>query len=216
MGDTTTRAAGRTSRRTVVRGAAWSVPLLVVGAPAAQAAVSPCAVATVTTADVTFADLRATCRSRSQDRLAPTIYAGYGRVSLPPSVQVCACPGTRWYRWAGATTTVADFQVEIAGEYLSAARDQYGAPFQLTGAGTSVCRTFALTYRTSASRPYSTFQNAVPVFGNRTEIPLTLTLQQAPAQTGPWTTSATDTASGFAWRDEDLFNTLDFGNCNPR
>lgn len=147
---------GTVSRRTIIKGAAWSVPVLMVGAPAAHAGISQCLVGeSLTVAPNTTMPVRAICTAQSQDLNPVTINASYGSGSLPPFIEVCNCQNDdAWYVWQ-ETDTLSLFQIEVDGVHIDQNSPNQGwrEPFFLPGFGqTGGCRRFQLTYRTADSR----------------------------------------------------------------
>lgn len=213
---------GATSRRTLVRGAAWSVPVMAVSAPAAYAGPSQCqVVGSVQLGPRVYVDVRAVCVSTAQSPSnATTIRQRYGRGYLPAYLEICNCTNTtQWSRWQ-ETDTLSNFQIEVDGVH----NDQNGPgggfrpPFQLPRVGDQGgCKRFNLTYRTSATRPYSPSQTSVPA--NAAAENITYVLQTAPSQTGPWTTTQTFNFTGGAvWRTVGSAGNdpINFNSCSPQ
>lgn len=191
------------TRRNVVKGAAWSVPLMAVGAPAAHAGISQCTVkGSIQVGPKGYVDVRAVCSSQSQTLNPTTIYAKYGRAYLPSYLEICNCENTnQYYRWR-ETDELSNFQIEVDGLH----NDQNGPgqgwrpSFQLPKYGDEGgCKRFNLTYRTSASRPYSSNQNSVP--SNGASVNIQFVLQKGTSDTGPWTDVTTiNVTGGSTWR----------------
>jgi hypothetical protein len=144
------------SRRTIIKGAAWSVPVLMVGAPAAHAGISQCLVnESLTIAPNRTLSVRAICTAQSQSLTPTTINGNYATGNLPPFIEVCNCQNDdAWYVWQ-ETDTLSSFQIEVDGVHIDQNSPNQGwrEPFFLRGFGqTGGCRRFNLTYRTSVSR----------------------------------------------------------------
>lgn len=221
------------SRRAVVKGAAWAVPVLAMGAPAAHAGISRCTVSgSIQMGPNVFTDVDAVCRANAQspDLGVPRIRTGYGRAWLPVYIEICNCTvDSAWYRFR-EVDTLDNFQIEVAGRH----NDQNGSgagfrpAFKLSPVGESGgCQRFPLTYRTSQSRPYSSSLSGIP--GNAVGVTMTVTLQRnastsgsAPSQGDPsWTTVSTFTVSGSVWRTvragtSGSADPVDFGSCAVR
>lgn len=220
---TTPGARPNQTRRTVVKGAAWSVPIMAVGAPAAHAGVSQCEVeGSIQVGPMEFVDVRAVCRGQSQTINPTTIYANYGRAYLPTYLEICNCENTdQWYRWQ-ETDDRSSFQIEVDGVH----NDQNGPgqgwrpSFQLPKYGdVGGCKRFNLTYRTSASRPYSSNQSSVP--GNAQSVDIDFVLEKGPSATGPWTpVTSINVTGGATWRTVGSGgwwgDPVDFGDCDSQ
>ena len=217
----TSEARPHQTRRNVVKGAAWSVPLMAVGAPAAHAGISQCTVTgSIQVGPKQYVDVRAICSSQSQTLNPTTIRANYGRAYLPTYLEICNCENTnQWYRWQ-ETDDLSNFQIEVDGLH----NDQNGPgqgwrpSFQLPKYGdVGGCKRFNLTYRTSASRPYSSNQNSVP--SNGASVNIQFVLQKGPSATGPWTPVTTiNVTGGSTWRtvrNNDWWNSdpVNFNSC---
>ncbi len=184
------------SRRTLVRGAAWTVPVAVATAPAARAGISQCSVgSSITVGPLETLTFRAICTADQTQSLAvnaPAIYTDYGTARLPSYLEICNCQNAAaWYRWQ-EQDTVSNFQIEVDGVHI----DQNGPlqgwrpAFFLAGFGqTGGCQRFGLAYRTSVPR-------------GTTPIPITLNfqLETGPTSTGPWTPLATPSVAGTVAR----------------
>lgn len=183
-------------RRTLVAGAAWSVPVIIATAPAATAGPSQCTVnAGVNVGPFATSRMRAICSSNSQTPTGgTTIWCNYGYVYGPQYLEICNCTGdSAWYSWR-ETDSVSDFQIEVNGiqDDENGPTRGWRPPFKLAPVGESGgCQRFALTYRTSDSRPYNS-STTEPTSGAWTgnTINVTLyrnssTLSTAPAYPGP-------------------------------
>ena len=170
------------SRRTLVRGAAWTVPVISVAATAPAFAASRCSVdGGITVGPNVTTTYRAICASQAQQSSPTTIKAVYGNGELPQYIDICTCDQiTGWYRWR-ETDTLSDFQIEVDGLHADQNGPSQGyrpAVFlDVNPGGTGGCRRFALTYRTSAPRSRT----------NRRSFSITWTLERSTGgQTGPW------------------------------
>lgn len=223
---TTSEVHSRQTRRNVVKGAAWSVPLMAVGAPAAHAGISQCQVkGSIQVGPKEFVDVRAVCRSQSQTINPTTINANYGRAYLPRYLEICNCENTnQWYRWQ-ETDDRSSFQIEVDGLH----NDQNGPgegwrpSFQLPKYGdVGGCKRFNLTYRTSETRPYSSSQNSVP--SEAQSVNIKFVLEKGPSSTGPWTPVTTiNVGGGAVWRTirewspwNGWVDPINFGSCSPQ
>lgn len=201
----TTDTARPTARRTLVRGAAWSVPVMAVSAPAAHAGVSQCSVVgSVQVGPKEYQDTRAVCTAQSQWLTPSTVRSPYGRVYAPRYLEICNCTDTnQWYRWR-ETDTLSNFQIEVDGAHVDQNSSEAGwrSPFQLPKFGdVGGCKRFVLTYRSSAPRPYATNTSTLPAGTARNDFDITFVLQQSSSSTGPWTPVTTLTVTGNStWR----------------
>lgn len=212
MGSSATTSTGST-RRNLVKGAAWSVPLMAVGAPAAHAGISQCEVTgSIQVGPKEFVDVRAICEEDSQELEPETIMANYGRGYLPRYLEICNCTNSdKWYRWQ-ELDTLSSFQIEVDGVH----NDQNGPgqgwrpSFQLPAySDTGGCKKFNLTYRTSRNRPYSSLVNSLPPSNDRDAVNISFVLESGPSSTGPWTHETSLTITGGAtWRI--VQNRIDF------
>mgnify|MGYP003473105226 CR=1 FL=1 len=76
----------------MVRGAAWSVPLVTVAAPAAYAGPSQCTVVgSVQVGPLVPMTVRAICTAQSQFLNPGTLMANYASGSLPAYLEICNC-----------------------------------------------------------------------------------------------------------------------------
>lgn len=145
-----------------MQGAAWSVPIIAVGAPAAYAGPSQCQVGeSYTLGPLVQQPIRAVCSARSQWPVVTddqAINLNYGTAYLPAYLQICNCqqdPG--WYRWREVDTR-SNFQIEVDGVHndQNSSTGGWRPAFWLESFGEEGgCRQFALTYRASASIPRS-------------------------------------------------------------
>lgn len=208
-----TRSRGRSDRppvrrRTVAAGMLWSAPVVVAAAPAAQAGLSLCQVfGSVQVGPNVTTTIRAICTAQSQWLHPGTIYANYATGSLPAYLQICNCQNAdAWYRWR-ETDTLEEFQIEVDGVHIDQNSPAAGwrTPFFLPGFGdTGGCKQFALTYRTSVSRPR-----------NATSVSITFTLETGPTQNGPWTHVTSRTVSGSLRRNSGSGPAnVDFNSCS--
>src|SRR5829696_2776210 len=114
------------SRRTVVRGAAWAVPVLAMGAPAAHAGISQCSVTgSIQIGPNVYSNVDAVCQANAQSPSlgVPRIRTGYGRAFLPVYIEICNCTvDPSWYRFR-EVDTLGNFQIEVAGRH----NDQNGS-----------------------------------------------------------------------------------------
>ena len=190
-------------------GAAWAVPLVAVGAPAAMAGVSKCQVTgSIQVGPNVPTTIRAICTSQSQWLHPGTIKADYASGSLPAYLEICNCQNAdSWYRWR-ETDTVDNFQIEVDGVHVDQNSSAAGwrASFFLPGFGdTGGCKRFALSYRTSVARAVSP----------ATTVSITFQLQSGPTSTGPWTTVTTITVSGTFQRINTPANAaVAFSSCS--
>ncbi|PKH37908.1 hypothetical protein SAMN05192575_101981 [Nocardioides alpinus] len=170
------------SRRTLVRGAAWAVPVISVAATVPAFAASRCSVnGGITVGPNTTTGYRAICSSQAQQSTPTTIKQVYGNGELPQYIDICTCDQiTGWYRWR-ETDTLSGFQIEVDGLHV----DQFGANqgyrpavfLDVNPDGTGGCKRFALSYRTSTERSRT----------NRQNFSITWTLERSTGgQDGPW------------------------------
>jgi len=186
------------TRRHVVRGAAWTVPVIVAVAPVPAFAVSRCGVTGgITVGPNVTTSYRAVCSSQSQQASPPTITTVYGTGQLPQFLQLCTCDSIKgWYRWR-ETDTLSNFQIEVDGVHVDqdGPNAGYRPPVYLdvNAQGLGECKTFPLTYRTSAQRSRT----------QTTSFQITWTLQRSTAGYGPGTSQATVAAG--AWTNVQTF-----------
>lgn len=201
--------ATRPTRRAVVAGAAWAVPLVVVGAPAALAGVSKCQVTgSIQVGPNVPTQIRAICTDQSQWLHPGTIKADYASGSLPAYLEICNCQNAgSWYRWQ-ETDDVSNFQIEVDGVHVDQNSSAAGwrASFLLPGFGeTGGCKRFALTYRTSIERDRNP----------ATPVSITFTLEKGPSATGPWTQVTQLTVNGSFQRNSGSANAnVNFNSCS--
>jgi hypothetical protein len=186
------------SRRTVVRGVAWSVPVVAVVAPVPVFAASRCGVTGgITVGPNQTTSYRAICASQSQQTNPATIKAVYGNGQLPQYLQLCTCDSIKgWYRWR-ETDTLSNFQIEVDGVHV----DQFGPNagyrppvyLDVNAQGLGECRNFVLTYRTSAERSRTQTSN----------FQITWVLQRSTSGFAPGTSQAVVAAG--AWTDVQTF-----------
>lgn len=185
------------TRRNVVRGAAWTAPIIVVAAPVPAFAVSRCGVTGgITVGPNVTTNYRAVCSSQAQQANPATIKAVYGTGQLPQYLQLCTCDSIKgWYRWR-ETDTLSSFQIEVDGVHVdqNGVNAGYRPPVYLdvNAQGVGECRTFPLTYRTSTERSKTT-----------TNFSITWTLQRSTSGYGPGTNLGTVAAG--AWVDVQTF-----------
>lgn len=170
------------NRRTVVRGIAWTTPVIAASTAAPAFAASRCAVAGgITVGPNVTTSYRAICSSQSQQTNPTTIKQVYGTGQLPQYIDICTCDQiTGWYRWR-ETDTLSNFQIEVDGLHADQngpSRGYRPAVFlDIKDPVLGACRRFALTYRTSAQR--SRTQN--------TNFSITWTLERSlGGKNGPW------------------------------
>jgi len=224
-------------RRTLVAGAAWSVPVIIATAPAATAGPSQCTVnAGVNVGPFATSRMRAICSSNSQTPTGgTTIWCNYGYVYGPQYLEICNCTGdSAWYSWR-ETDDVSDFQIKVNGiqDDENGPNQGWRPPFKLAPVGESGgCQRFTLTYRTSDSRPYNN-STTNPTSGAWTDNTINVTLYRhsstsstAPAYPGPnlngtgngWTIVTTTSVPGLKiWRSVGSTGTGDpvnFNNCS--
>ncbi len=198
----------RIGRRSVVAGAAWSVPTVLLVAPAAQAAVSQCTVTgSIQTGPQVSNTMRAICTAQSQWLNPGTLLAIYGVANLPAYLEICNCQNAAsWYRWR-ETDTLSEFQIEVDGVHIDQGSSAagYRNSFFLPGFGTTGgCKRFALTYRTSVARPTT-----------NTDVSVTFELEKATSSSGPWTNVTTLTVSGTVHRNNSTAAAnVDFNTCS--
>lgn len=211
------------TRRNVVRGASWTVPVIAAAAPVPAFAASRCGVTGgITVGPNVTTSYRAVCSSQAQQANPSTIKTVYGTGQLPQYLQLCTCDSIKgWYRWR-ETDTLSSFQIEVDGVHVdqNGVNAGYRPPVYLdvNASGTGECKTFALTYRTSAERPKST-----------TNFSITWTLQRSTSGYGPVTSPGTVAAG--AWVDVQTFtrnvsiirtvgtssnDQTDFGSCSAQ
>jgi hypothetical protein len=185
------------TRRNVVRGAAWTVPVIAVVVPVPAFAASRCGVTGgITVGPNVTTNYRAVCSSQAQQANPPTIKTVYGTGQLPQYLQLCTCDSVKgWYRWR-ETDTLSSFQIEVDGVHVdqNGVNAGYRPPVYLdvNAQGVGECKTFALTYRTSTQRPKST-----------TNFSITWTLQRSTSGYGPGT--SLNTVAAGAWTDVQTF-----------
>lgn len=218
--------AGHT-RRTIVKGAAWSVPAVLVGAPAAHAGISQCTVTgSLQIAQNAIVPVDAVCVGDSQSGApnVPRIRFGYGRAFLPPYIEICNCTtDVAWYRFR-EVDTLDSFQIEVDGRHndQNSSTAGYRPPFKLNPVGAEGgCQRFQLTYRTSRSRPLYT-GSGVPSSSYH-DVQITIRLQRnpstsstAPSQNAPgWTdvSGGVFTVTGRVWRTTSDVN---FNSCRAQ
>ncbi len=212
------------TRRNVVRGAAWTVPVIAVVAPVPAFAASRCGVTGgITIGPNVATTYRAVCSSQAQQPNPASIKAVYGTGQLPQYLQMCTCDSIKgWYRWR-ETDTLSSFQIEVDGVHVDQDGPSagYRPPVYLdvNAQGVGECKTFALTYRTSTGR--SRTQNA--------NFSITWTLQRSTSGYGPGTNPVTVAAG--AWTNVQTFtrnvsiirtvgtnndDQTDFSSCSPQ
>jgi len=213
-------------RRTLVAGAAWSVPLVAVGATPAFAGVSQCTVTEgLTLGPSTIVPVDAVCRryAESGDLGVPRIRVGYGRAYLPEYIEICNCThDPAWYRWR-ETDGLSNFQIEVDGRHNDQNSSTAGYrpafklnPFDQAGA----CQRFVLTYRTSARRPSYTGSGVPTDRDDYDSVDITFVLQRNPRTAQPgqndpgWETVKTlQLDDGKVWRTTGRIN---FDNCDSQ
>lgn len=170
------------NRRTVVRGIAWTTPVIAASTTAPAFAASRCAVAGgITVGPNVTTSYRAICSSQSQQTNPTTIKQVYGTGQLPQYIDICTCDQiTGWYRWR-ETDTLSNFQIEVDGLHADQNGPSQGyrpAVFlDINDPVLGACRRFALTYRTSAERSRT----------QTTNFSITWTLERSlGGQNGPW------------------------------
>lgn len=229
MGNATPEQArpGTSTRRTLVKGAAWSVPVMAVSAPAAHAGISKCQVeGSIQAGPKVYNNVRAICEDQSQWLNPTTIYQNYGRAYAPAYLEICNCTNSnRWYRWQ-ETDTLGLFQIEVDGVHVDQNSPDAGwrTPFQLPPVGEEGgCKRFNLTYRTADSRPYSANTNSLPPSDSRHDFTINFVLQSRVGTSGPWTTETTVPVTGnAAWRTVRVqrwgrwVDPVHFNSCSPQ
>lgn len=207
----TSEANFRPSRRTLVKGAAWSVPVMAVAAAPAYAGVSLCTVndGAIQIDGFTRSTLTAVCTSNSQsgDLYVPRIHNNYGYVYGPTSITICNCKtDARWFRFR-ETDTLSNFQIEVDGRHndQNSSTAGYRPAFRLApvNSDTGSCQVFPLTYRTSATRPYyntTTAPNGADSANMLVELQVNNSTSSTPPTTG-WTTLQTFNVQNMrVWR----------------
>jgi hypothetical protein len=220
-------------------GSAWAAPLIVVGAPAAHAGISQCKIdntGVIVLGPNELRDVDAVCAANSQlpDLNVPRIRTQYGYAFLPAYIEICNCTTqSAWYRFR-ETDTLSEFQIEVDGRHndQNATTAGYRPAFKLapitTDAGS--CQRFPVTYRTSATRPFSSGSTVPTAPGTFHSISFTTTLQinpstsaSPPAANDPgWVNSgASVTVTGKVWRRirQSATNNSDpinFNSCLPQ
>lgn len=218
------------TRRTIVKGAAWSVPAVLVAAPAAHAGISQCQVTgslQIATNAILPLDAVCTTYSQSGDLGVPRVRSGYGKVFLPPFIEICNCTADpAWYRFR-EVDTLDNFQIEVDGRHndQNSSTAGYRPPFKLKPVGESGgCQRFALTYRTSRPRPLYTGSGVPSSSSNYHDVQITIRLQRNPSTS---TTPPGQNASGWSdvpggvfvvngrvWRSTSP--EVDFGRCQSQ
>lgn len=202
------------SRRTLVRGAAWTVPVVAVAATAPAFAASRCSVSGgITVGPNMTTTYRAICSSQSQQTSPTTIKQVYGDGQLPQYIDICTCDQiTGWYRWR-ETDTLSNFQIEVDGLHADQNGPSQGyrpAVFlNVSPDGLGACKRFALTYRTSAERSKD----------NRQNFSITWTLERSTGnQDGPWVQVDQFTRQVSIIRTTGTTNNdgTDFGQCSSQ
>ncbi|GAB3751890.1 hypothetical protein GCM10027599_11270 [Yimella radicis] len=215
-------------RRTLVSGAAWSAPIIVMGTPAAMAGISQCTVddGSLTLGPKVINNLRAVCSSQSQlPTGATTIVENYGKVYGPAYLEICNCTTTtKWYRWR-ETDSLSNFQIEIDGVHNDQNSSTQGyrpaIKLQPVNSVEGACQRFNITYRTSAGRRYSTNTTSVPGSSFRNDFTIAFVLQvnnstSENAPTSGWSNvpGGTFTATGLStWR---TVSNPDFTSCQSQ
>ncbi len=198
----------RAHRRTIAKGAAWSVPVVALTAPAAMAGVSLCQVrGSIQVGPNVTTNVRAICTSQSQWLHPGTIYQNYATAQLPQYLEICNCQNAdAWYRWR-EVDDVSEFQIEVDGVHVDQNSSAAGwrSSFFLPGFGDQGgCKRFTLTYRTSVSRSTNTIS-----------VPIDFTLQTGPSANGPWTTLSTIHVNGSLARNSGSGpQNVNFNNCS--
>ena len=216
-------------RRTLVSGAAWSAPIIVMGTPAAMAGVSQCTVddGSLTLGPNVINNLRAVCSSQSQlPTGATTIVQNYGKVYGPAYLEICNCTTTtKWYRWR-ETDSLSNFQIEIDGVHndQNSNTQGYRPAIKLNPVNSvqGACQRFTITYRTSTARPYSANTTSVPGTGSRADFTIAFVLQVNNSTsdnppTNGWSNvpGGTFTVTGLStWRT--VTTNPNFGSCQPQ
>lgn len=202
------------SRRTLVRGAAWTVPVISVAAAVPAFAASRCSVnGGITVGPNVTTNYRAICSSQAQQTTPTTIKQVYGNGELPQYIDICTCDQiTGWYRWR-ETDTLSSFQIEVDGLHVDQNGPNQGyrpAVFlDVSPDGTGGCKRFALSYRTSAERSRSTRRN----------FSITWTLERSTGgQTGPWVQvdQFSRQVSIIRTTGTDSNDGTDFGQCSAQ
>lgn len=195
-------------RRTIAKGAAWSVPVVALTAPAAVAGVSLCQVhGSIQVGPKVTTNVRAICTAQSQWLHPGTIFQNYATGQLPQYLEICNCQNKdAWYRWR-EVDDVSEFQIEVDGVHVDQNSSAAGwrNSFFLPGFGESGgCKRFALTYRTSVARSTSSIN-----------VPIDFTLQTGPSANGPWTTLATIHVDGTLTRNSGQGQqNVNFSSCS--
>lgn len=144
------------------------------------------------------------------------IRVNYGKAYLPAQIEICNCENDdAWYRFR-ETDDLSNFQIEVDGRHndQNSPTTGYRPAFKLNQFGEEGgCQVFKLTYRTSASRPYSDSTSSTgPVSNNQYHsISIDIVLQRfngtsaaPPAQNAPgWVTVPNGTfnvTGGKVWR----------------
>lgn len=167
-----------TSRRTIVRGATWTVPAIVVSKSVPAFAASMCGVTGgISVGPNVTTNYRAICSSQSQNLTPTTIKSVYGTGLLPQYLDICTCDQIAgWYRWR-ETDTLSDFQIEVDGRHSDQNGPEQGYRPAFYLSLDDACRRFNLTYRTSAERSRT----------QRTNFSITWVLERSlGGQQGPW------------------------------
>ena len=197
------------SRRTLVAGTAWGAPLALTAPPVTAAATpAPVAPGPLRFADRTVALMDAVCASsaRSPGANVPRVRVGYGRVWLPSLLEVCGDPAElAWYRLRESVSP-GSVQLELDGRHDARTAAGHRPGFRLDPQdGSGGRRSFALTYRTSATRPWSGADAVPSAPGTFENVSLTLELQRSVSTSASepatgWTTVRIATVKGRAWR----------------
>lgn len=200
------------------------------GTPAAMAGISQCTVddGSLTLGPKVINNLRAVCSSQSQlPTGATTIVQNYGKVYGPAYLEICNCTTTtKWYRWR-ETDSLSNFQIEIDGAHNDQNSSTQGyrpaIKLQPVNSVEGACQRFTITYRTSASRPFSANTTSVPSnSGSRADFTIDFVLQvNSSTSANPPTTGwsnvpgGTFTVTGLStWRT--VRTDPDFGSCRSQ
>lgn len=222
---TPARTERKTGRRTLVKGTAWSAPLILTGAPAAHAGISQCTVLNsiqINANQVTNLDAVCQGNSQSPNLNVPRIRVGYGKVWLPTVIEICNCTtDPAWYRFR-ETDSLSNFQIEVAGRHndQNSTTAGYRPAFKLNPVGQAGgCQQFPLTYRTSVPRPYYGGSGFPTNASNYDPVAIDIVLQRNPstsatAPTTGWVEHQTFTVTGRVWRTTN--DSIAFGLCTPQ
>ncbi len=209
-----------------MQGAAWSLPVIALGAPAAFAGPSQCSVGeSYTLGPLVQQPIRAVCSYRSQWPVVTddeAINLNYGTAYLPAYLQICNCqqdPG--WYRWREVDTR-SNFQIEVDGVHndQNSSTAGYRPAFWLNSFGAEGgCRQFTLTYRTSTR--ISRDETGLSGYGIRWTLqrhPSTDQYNPPSAGSGLWGTIRVfdlNTVRPGGWvRRNERYDNVDFGDCD--